>query len=277
MTAGNNGKLSANLAFQYNKNIFLGLNLNSHFIDFEKSTYLLEENTNQGSLINAVNFQNKLYTKGEGFSLQLGTIIKIFEKLRFGFSYASPTWFTLREETTQYLATLDDSENLIAINPNVVNIFPEYNLKTPGKITGSLAYILGNSGIISFDYIRKNYANTSFDTGNNLLDISLNTSIEDTFTISNSYKIGGELRNKNMSFRGGYKLQESPYKSKKIYGNLNGFSLGLGYNFRTSRIDLSYENSKRSISKNLYSSGNLEAALLDTKMSIFTLSLSINL
>ena len=278
LTAGNNGKLSANLAFQYNENIFLGLNLNSHFIDFEKSTYLFEENTNQGSLINAVNFQNKLYTKGEGFSLQLGTIIKIFEKLRFGFSYASPTWLTLREETTQYLATSNYSENLSnVVNPNVVNIFPEYNLKTPGKITGSLAYILGNNGIISFDYIRKNYADTSFDTGNNILDISLNTSIEDTFTISNSYKIGGELRNKNVSFRGGYKLQESPYKSKKIYGNLNGFSLGIGYNFRSSRIDLSYENSKRSISKNLYNSGNLEAALLDTKMSIFTLSLSINL
>ena len=43
--------------------------------------------------------------------------------------------------------------------------------------------------------------------------------------------------------------------------------------------DFMYENYNdgSDFSKNLYNSGNLEAALLDTKMSIFTLSLSINL
>ena len=39
LTFGNTGKLSANIAFQYNENIHLGLNLNSHFVDFEKSTF----------------------------------------------------------------------------------------------------------------------------------------------------------------------------------------------------------------------------------------------
>ncbi len=134
LTQGYNGKFSANLAMQYNKSIALGLNINSHFIDFRKSTYLFEENTNDGSTINEVNFENELYTTGEGFSLQLGTIVKLTDDIRIGLSYATPTWLTLREETTQYLSTFDDEASQgYVVNPSIVNIFPEYNLKTPGE------------------------------------------------------------------------------------------------------------------------------------------------
>ena len=91
-----------------------------------KKTFLIEENENVDSTVNLVNFENQLFTKGEGFSLQLGTIIKLSDELRFGFSYASPTWLTLREETTQYLSTFNNAENNgFTVNPNIVNIFPE--------------------------------------------------------------------------------------------------------------------------------------------------------
>ena len=278
LSLGNSGKFSANIAFQYNENISLGLNLNSHFIDFEKNTFLFEENTNAGSTINEVNFENKLYTNGEGFSLQLGTIIKLSDAFRFGFSYDSPTWLTLREESTQYLSTFSDIDNQgYIVNPAVVNIFPEYKLKVPGKITGSLAYVVGKLGLISFDYARKNYANTAYDFGNNQINTVLNNAIDENFTVSNSYKIGGELRQKKFSFRGGYKKIESPYKNKSLCGDLSGFSLGLGYNFGNSKLDVAYVNTNRTASQELYSSGNLGSTAVDTNISDFTISLSINL
>lgn len=278
LSLGNNGKFSVNMAFQYNEKIHLGLNLNSHFIDFEKNTYLFEENTNTGSLINEVNFENKLYTNGEGFSLQLGTIIKLSDELRFGFSYASPTWLTLREESTQYLSTVNDIDSQsYVVNPSVINIFPDYNLKTPGKITGSLAYIFGKSGLISFDYSRKNYANTSFDFRNSQINSNMNNAINENFTVSNTYRIGTELRQKNFSFRGGYKLIESPYKNKDIYGDLSGVSVGLGYNFGNSRLDLSYLNTQRELSQSLFNQGDLGSTTIDSNISDITLSLSINL
>ena len=140
-----------------------------------------------------------------------------------------------------------------------------------------MAYVLGTSGLISFDYGRKNYTQTSFDTQNRALNIALDNAIYDSFTIANSYRIGGELRHKNISFRGGYKLLESPYKDKNLYGDLKGFSLGLGYNFGNSRIDLSYENSKRAISQNLYSTGALGSTYIERNISDFTISLSMNL
>ena len=278
LSLGNSGKLTANLAYQYGKNIYFGLNLNSHFIDYEKSTHMFEENSNPGSLINNVNFQNKLYTSGEGFSFQLGTIMKIFEKFRIGLSYESPRWLTLREETTQYLATSSNVNNLsYLVNPSVVNIFPEYNLRTPGKIITSIAYVMGKSGLISFDYSNKNYSNTSFDTGDTQLNFALNNSINSNLTTAKTYRVGGEIRKNNLSLRGGYKMEESPYKNKNIFGNLNGYSLGLGYNFGNTRIDLSYENNERFVTQNLYSSGSLEPVLLDLKNSILSFSLAINL
>ena len=277
-TNGNNGKLSANIAFQYNENINFGLNLNSHFIEFEKSTYLLEENNNDGSSINSVNFQNQLYTNGEGFSMQFGGLFKLSHSFRFGVSYSSPTWLTLREESTQYLATssiIDDTSYIV--NPSIVNIFPEYNLKTPGNIMGSFAYVHGKVAIISFDFESKNYANTSFDTGNNQLDILLNNSINNTFTTSNTYRLGAEFRNKNISYRAGFKSQESPYRNKNFYGDLSGYSFGLGYDFNNTRLDLSYENIKRSYSQELYQSGNLNSLRLQNNASIISLSLTMKL
>jgi hypothetical protein len=182
------------------------------------------------------------------------------------------------KRNTQYLSTFSDIDSQgYVVNPAVVNIFPEYKLKAPGKITGSLAYVVGKLGLISFDYARKNYANTAYDFGNNQINTALNNAIDENFTVSNSYRIGGELRQKKFSFRGGYKMIESPYKDKSSYGDLSGFSLGLGYNFGNSRLDIAYVNTERTASQELYSSGDLGTTAIDTNISDLTISLSINL
>lgn len=107
---GNNGVFSVNLGFQYDKNLFLGINLNSHVIDRE-NVYLFNEsneNTSTSSVnVNNVYFENRLSTYGEGFSFQLGLINKISDILRLGISYQSPTWFEISEESSQYIETID--------------------------------------------------------------------------------------------------------------------------------------------------------------------------
>ena len=277
-SSGYNGKFSVNVAGQYSDNIYLGLNINSHFIDFSRKTFLIEENNNTGSTVNSVNFENQLFTKGEGFSLQLGTIIKLSEAVRAGVSYSTPTWLTLREETTQYLSTLNTGDNQrFLVNPSIINIFPDYKLRTPSELSGSLAYIFNKSGLISFDYSRKNYAGTRYNTNNDQLDNTLNNQINNTFKVANNFRVGAEYRYKNMSFRGGYRLQESPYKNTSFMGDLKGYSLGFGYNFGNTRLDLAYENMKQNMARNLYEAGNLDNALLNTNNSVFTLSLNMNL
>ena len=74
-------------------NSTLGINLNSHFINFEKLTFLSESNSNMESSVTNVDFENNLLTTGSGFSFQLGGIAKLTEELRVGVSYNSPTWY----------------------------------------------------------------------------------------------------------------------------------------------------------------------------------------
>ena len=95
---GFNGKLSFNLATQYKDNLYLGLNLNSHIINYDRSTYFFEGNDNVGSIVNEIGFENILRTTGTGFSFQLGGIAKLTEQFRVGLTYNSPTWLTIEEE-----------------------------------------------------------------------------------------------------------------------------------------------------------------------------------
>ena len=277
---GYNGKFGVNAAMQYEDNLYLGVNLNSHFINYTKSTFLYESNSNAGSLINEVGFENNLNSTGTGFSFQLGAIAKLTDIIRVGVTYDSPIWYTISEETTQYIATVrNDNGSSIsqAIDPLVVNIFPDYKLQTPAKITGSVALILSKQGLISFDYSRKDYGNTKFKPESDSHFIVQNNIISNNLKAANTYRLGGELRHKEFSFRGGYRFEESPYENTDFYGDLTGYSLGIGYNFGNARLDFAYENSERTIGHQLYNVGLTDAASIDTKNSDFTLSLSFSL
>jgi hypothetical protein len=277
---GYNGKFGVNGAIQYDDDIYLGLNLNSHFINYERSTYLSESNSNLGSLVNEVGFENNLSTIGSGFSFQLGTIAKINETLRVGFTFDSPIWYTISEETTQYLSTVRDdagTEVTTTLNPQVVNVFQDYKLQTPAKITGSAALVLNKKAIISFDYSRKDYSKTKFKPETDSHFTQQNAIISNSLKAANTYKFGGELRHKELSFRGGYKFEESPYEDTSFYGDLKGYSLGLGYNFGGTTLDLAYENSERTMNHQLYNIGLTDSAKLNTDNSLVTLTLSMKL
>lgn len=277
---GYNGKFSVNTAVQYKDNIYLGLNLNSHFINYERSTYLNETNSNVGSIINEVGFENNLYTIGSGFSFQLGTIAKLNESVRIGFTYDSPIWYNISDETTQYISTLRDDSGSNArqtLNPQIINIFPSYKLQTPSKITGSIALVLAKMGILSFDYSRKDYGRTKFKPQNDSHFAIQNNIISNNLTASNSYKVGGEIRLEQLSLRGGYRFEESPYKDTSFYGNLRGYSLGIGYNFGGAKLDFAYEDSERRINHQLYNTGLTDSARLNIDNSLYTLTLSMRL
>lgn len=277
---GYNGKLSFNIASQFQENLYLGLNLNSHFIDYDKSTYLYEANSNAGSLVNEVGFENNLHATGTGFSFQLGAILKLNEEFRAGLTYSSPTWYRISEETTQFLGTVrNESGSNISLNidPRTINVFPDYRLQTPSKVTGSLAYVFGDEGLISFDYSRKDFGNAKFRPTSDSYFAAQNDIISNSLKNASTYKFGGEYRYKQLSFRGGYRFEESPYEDDAFYGDLTGFSLGLGYNFGAMKLDLAFDQSDRSVNVPFYTIGLTNAAKVDSKISNVTATLSFNL
>src|SRR5690606_36579806 len=73
-STGLNGKFAFNVATELNNALYFGANLNAHFMNFDRSTRLRENNSNAGSETNEILFQNNLSTTGAGFSFQAGTI-----------------------------------------------------------------------------------------------------------------------------------------------------------------------------------------------------------
>ena len=274
IATGYNGKVTFNLAAQYEDNLYLGLNLNSHFIDYQRSTLLFEDNSNPGSSVNFIEFENNISTLGNGFSFQLGGIMKLSPEFRLGLTYDSPVWYTIEEEATQYLAT-DGDNDFIEIFPDVVNIYPSYKLQTPAKITGSFAYVFGKQGLISFDYSKKDYSKTKFKPETDYRD--LNAGINNVLTDASTYRIGGEYKHKQFSFRGGYRFEESPYLDGVTVGDLTGYSLGIGYNFGNTKLDITFDEASRTNETPLYNIGLTEAATVDKVNSNITLSLSFNI
>lgn len=278
VSTGVNGKLSFNFASEFNDFLYLGANLNTHFLNYDRTTRLVEDNTNSESVINEIIFSNNLSTVGNGFSFQVGTIAKLNDYLRVGASYESPTWYTISEQTSQRLETFRAAANKRDIvNPNVVNIYPDYKVQTPGKITGSAAVLFGDIGLISFDYSYKDYSETELRPTDDPDFMFQNGIISEELKAVSSYRVGGEYRINNLSLRGGYRFEESPYKNEATIGELTGYSAGLGFNFGNVKLDLAYSNASRTDNPQLYSVGLTNSANIQRDLSSVILSLSFGI
>lgn len=278
ISTGLNGKFTINAATQFKNDLYMGININSHFINYERTTAFYEENDNEQSEINRIFYENSLRTFGSGLSFQVGAIYKLGSMVRLGAAYTSPTWYTLSEETVQYLETASNEFGTAIADPRVTNIFPDYQLRTPGKIMGSMAVVFGNSGLISFDWSNKNFGNTEFGSeyGDHVF-ASQNAAIENNLKTASTYRLGGEYRLSQWSLRAGYRLEESPYKNENIMGNLTGYSFGLGYDFGNIELDFAFDRSTRDYGQRLYQTGLTERAMIDNTNSRYTLSLSFGI
>jgi hypothetical protein len=267
---GLNGKFSFNFASQYQDFLYLGLNLNTHFMNYDRVTSLDEGNLNATN--EYVYFEDRLSTLGSGFSFQLGALARAGENLRIGAAFESPTWYNISEETTQYIES-----DIAVVDPNVINIYPDYKLQTPMKYTGSLAYLFGANALLSFDYSFKDYSTTKFKPKDDPAFIDQNEIISNELKGASVFRLGGEYRIQGWSLRGGYRFEESPYRDQSTVGDLTGYSAGLGYNFGSVKIDLAYNAYERDFNPQLYQVGLTDRMSIAKRNSDFLLSLSFGL
>ena len=269
---GAKSKLTFNGGLAINDNLYFGLNLNSHFIDYRRTT-VFNENIPAPSDIREINFINDLDTKGTGFSFQVGGIARLGKTFRAGVSYESPTWFTISDQTTQFLRTDGPEYGEVIADPRVTNVYPDYHFHTPGKISGSLAAVFGDSGMISVDYSYQDFSNNKF-TSSGFGD--LNRRIGDAMQAVSTVRVGGEYRIEHFSLRAGYRYQGSAYKDETI-GDLQGYSAGLGYNFGNVKLDFAYAFAKRDSERHLLNTELTKRVGLKNELSQYVLTLAFAL
>ncbi len=271
-------KTSFNFSALYNNLLHLGVNFNSHKIEFFNDQELFEGDHALNSFVYDINFNNYLITIGEGFSMQFGAILKL-KNLRLGASYDSPQWIELHDETQQSLSAYrfeEGSEIQEILDPEITNSFAPYQFKIPSKINLSFAYIFNDSGLISFDYSSQDLSNSTLSQpgGSDFLD-NLNSAVNTNFNTINTIKIGGEYRIKDLSLRGGYFYRG---KNQTLVSNDDqAFTFGIGLNFGGSTLNLSFVQFEQNKRFQLFSEGLTDSYELSKSLSRITLSYNFKL
>lgn len=267
-------KYSFGLSTKYNNDLFLGVSLNSYDVNYSQRSNLVENNYNSAGGTLDASLRKELRVLGDGVSLSFGVIAKPIKSIRLGLAYHSPVWNNLKEEFIE-----EDSEIIIdkreAIKSKSGLKAFEYVFRAPDKLVGSVAYVINKLGLISVDYIHKNYSNALYQSA----DFSKeNQNFKKTLQSVGELRIGTEWNLNRFSFRGGYHYDPSPYKNAQASDDLSEFSLGAGYKFRGGRIDVSYQQSMQGAPYNFYPRyDDLQSAELEHNNSKITATLVLNL
>ncbi len=191
-----------------------------------------------------------LTSSGSGLNLTLGTIIKPSDRIRFGFTVVTPTWYDVDETSSTSLnVDVDPNKGVdIGANPDATilnklqsigyktvkkgnNIFitsipklstetyqDNYQLRTPWKVSGGAALFFKKKGFISADieYVAYKGMNVSTTDNNNpIYDDLVNSAANVKLFYNNvlNMKVGGEFRVGNVSLRGGVNYLQNPYST----------------------------------------------------------------
>ena len=275
-TDGRNEKFVLSFAAQTSDKLYIGASLTTHDLDYSQLVFADEFNNDGNGNTFDVSASEQLITFGTGVSLGFGIIAKPSQEVRLGFAVQSPTWYKLSEEQTLYDDVLYFNEEP-DINRGIseVNVF-DYNLSTPTKLTGSFTYLFGKDGLISVDYTYKNFKNMKLKPTSAFS--AENQDFNNFLKATSNFKLGAEWRIDNISLRGGYLFEESPYNDALDTDNLTGYSLGIGFKFKgRMSLDLAYQNTKNTDVYNFLNVTNAPPAELDITNDKFTATLTIGL
>ncbi|MEM9647050.1 MAG: outer membrane protein transport protein [Bacteroidota bacterium] len=262
-TTGYNSKFTLNFAGQYQENLYLGASLNFHNILYDRLTLLDESGYDTDSPVQFTTFDNLLRTEGYGFSFSVGGIAKLNENIRVGGSYQSPTWYELTDDISQRINSSLAVSDINFIDFGIINFFEEYRIKTPSKLTGSVAVVFGKDGLLSFDYGYQDMSQAELRPTSDPNFSEENDVIANTLGVVNSYRVGGEYRIDQVSLRAGYRFEQSPYENGNVIGDLTAYSGGIGYNFGGSRLDLGVSRTDQDVSEALFDAGLNSTAMIN--------------
>ena len=226
----------------YNDRLYLGLTMGLPYIRYFEESQYRESNIENSDLKYFDRFDD-LETRGSGFNFKLGLIYRASDWLRLGAAFHSPSWFgNMRDyyQTTMisefYTPDFNGDTKYVSNSPSG---YYEYNLTTPYRVQGSLAFIIGNIGLISADYEMVDYSTAKLDA----YDYNFkeeNASISNSYTIAHNIRLGTEWRYNIFSFRAGAKYSTSPYQNDINDGSKLGFSGGVGFREKWFFMDLAY-------------------------------------
>ena len=239
---GSKSDMIMNFGMNFSDRFYLGFNIGMPLGDYKYDEYYSERpvstedftfNYDDGSSVSLSKAQYQYSYTGSisGIYAKAGFIWLPFDGLRIGGAIQSPAITTI-EERWQVAGNTSFTDNFFdasAVSP--INEYA-YNLTSPYRANGGVAYTFGSFGLVSVDYEMADYRSMRYSSlDSNLMsdDFSdVNRAIKDNAAIQRSLRAGAEFKvNPATALRVGYSLTTSPLAAVKA--NTTAYSGGLGY------------------------------------------------
>ncbi len=266
-----------------NEKFYIGFSLGLPSFRYETQTDFSENIVNYDA-IRSFAFSKYLTTTGQGINLTVGTIIKPTNNFRIGATITTPTWYSIDETTSSTLNVDVDPSKMggIKLSSDVISggnmigsklvslgyginttggtsyitripklstqpVSSNYELRTPFKASGGVAYFFGKKGFLSADVEYVAYKGMQLSTNMNDAyfkgDLDYYTkSIQNTYKNVLNIKVGGEYRMGLFAARGGFAYYQNPYNSNFDNDAVNRammvYSAGVGIKTGTFYVDL---------------------------------------
>ena len=248
-TKGGMGEYYFSFGANYTNKFYFGATLGyQHVLYEENSDYTESDPNNIIPNLASFTYHNHLLTKGDGFNLKLGVIYKPIYWMRIGAAVHTPTFFDLTDEYSSTVeATIDYVEGTdINKSEDPIQNY-NYQLTTPTKAIGSLAFIIKKTAILSVDYEYINYSSARLRADDYAFSQE-NEDISSRYASTGNLRLGAEYKYGTFSFRGGYALYGSPYVSSEPNHNATYslYSGGFGINQGNYSFDLAFVHSTQS-------------------------------
>ncbi|MCF8364751.1 MAG: outer membrane protein transport protein [Bacteroidales bacterium] len=255
-TSGSINEVVLSGGMNVSNRIYFGLTFGFPYMRYQQKSLYKEFNQTEERDLEEFSVYENLETKGSGFNIKLGTIVKVNQFLRLGAAFHTPTWYNnitdkWNSTTEAYYANGDYF--------NAQSPFGEYtyDIKTPWHFLGSAAVVVGKIGLFSADYEYVDYSTAKLSPSVDFTNE--NDVIKTNFTQTHNFRFGAEVFIGAVQLRGGYAYKMSPFVDGVNDGSIQIISGGIGYRTAEFFVDAALSYYGTGMDYYLYSSDSYSA------------------
>lgn len=231
----------------YFDKLFLGITLGINHIKRVGSTTYKE--TLPIAHYDETNFRNWTFeqdfsSRGLGINGKFGMIWMASSWLRLGAAYHTPTMYSFEESWQTQTESQLQENSLITRKYLSPKSSYEYYFFSPMKWVGSMAFVVGNLGMISMDAEMVNFGSALFEcSSDDYYDYSsVNQDIKELYCRTFNFRLGTEWRVNDSYLRLGAGYYGSPFGLGELNGSVKKASVGISLPAgQYTTFDLAYE------------------------------------
>jgi len=230
---------------------------------YYESSYWEEDTGDTIPYFQSLQYDYNYETHGTGVNFKAGLIYRPADWIRIGAAVHTPTFYpSMYDYYASNMSALYDSILSFPVQYSPSGSY-NYQMMTPFRFIGSLAFFISNHGFISGEYEFVNYNQARFRAaGDNFSDI--NSEIIDSYKAPVNFRVGTEWRIKIFRIRGGFGYNGVPDTNGDFSERytING---GFGVYIKQFFVDMAYRYSHSTSNYYLYDRSMVNPAGLTTQ------------